>query len=453
MPKHPSLISHLRSSLIQEFHSWGDLLRTDWRWILLLVCGVFVLISFSRPFPPKDIYFAVGQEGSTFEMLGKKFVPFFEAEGVRLHLVNTQGSAKSLADLADKDNEVNASLMIGGVVKPGAYPDLRSLGSIEYAPLWLFYRGPEFTGKKPFEYFSTKRLSVGPDGSAAEITLERILGLSGITIEGRTNLVKMPNKEGIASLLDGEIDAVFIMDGFSSPNIQELLHHPEIHVLDFTYAPAYVKKLPYMSVVTIPKGSLDLRKTHPSQDIQMLASTVTLLIEKDMHPAIQSIFLLGAEKITNDIDQFFAKPEFFPAYVDHAVELSPIAKRFYDGGRISMLERLPIWLSSYIDRMWFVLLGLLAVIYPLFRILPSYRSKHSVMLIEDAYDEIQRIDKLSTHEKSQSELHDLLNQLDLLDQETRDSWVSSEEKYRLYTMKNALNLVRNQILSRIHKIS
>ena len=118
-----------------------------------------------------------------------------------------------------------------------------------------------------------------------------------------------------------------------------------------------------------------------------------------------------------------------------------------------MLERLPIWLSSYIDRMWFVLLGLLAVIYPLFRILPSYRSKHSVMLIEDAYDEIQRIDKLSTHEKSQSELHDLLNQLDLLDQETRDSWVSSEEKYRLYTMKNALNLVRNQILSRIHKIS
>lgn len=453
MSKNPSLISHLRSSLAQELHSWRDLIRTDWYWLLLMLIGVATLIAFSRPLPPRDVYFAVGQEGSTFEMLGKKFVPYFEAEGIRLHLVNTQGSAKSLADLADKDSSVNAALMIGGVVDSGAYPGLRSLGSVEFAPLWLFYRGSEFHGSKPFAYFSTKRVSVGPSGSAAEITLRRILSLSGISTEERPNLLRLPNKEAIASLLSGELDGLFIMDGFNSPNIEELLSHPDIHIFNFTYAPAYVKKLPYMSVVSIPKGSLDLHKAYPAEDIQMLASTVTLLVEKDMHPAVQSIFLLAAEKISSGLDQFFSKPEFFPAYVDHAIEISPIAKRFYEGGRMPLVERLPVWLSSYIDRMWLVLLGLFAVIYPIFRLLPSYRSKHSIMIIEDAYDEIQEIDQLSTSTDNPDDLGLLLIRLNQLDKDTRDGWVSSEEKNRLYTMKGALNLVRNQLLSKLEKLS
>lgn len=206
-----------------------------------------------------------------------------------------------------------------------------------------------------------------------------------------------------------------------------------------------------MGVVNIPKGSLDLQKVYPAEDIQMLASTVTLLVEKDMHPALQSIFLLAAEKISNELDQFFAKPEFFPAYVDHAVEMSATAKIFYEGGRLPMLERLPAWLSSYIDRMWLILLGLLAVIYPIIKLLPSYRRKQSIMIVEDAYDEIQEIDRLSADTSNLDALRTLLTRLDRLDKETRDGWVSSDEKNRLYAMKGALNLVHNQVLSRVEK--
>jgi hypothetical protein len=118
-----------------------------------------------------------------------------------------------------------------------------------------------------------------------------------------------------------------------------------------------------------------------------------------------------------------------------------------------LVERLPVWLSSYIDRMWLVLLGLFAVIYPIFRLLPSYRSKHSIMIIEDAYDEIQEIDQLSTSTDNPDGLGLLLIRLNQLDKDTRDGWVSSEEKNRLYTMKGALNLVRNQLLSKLEKLS
>lgn len=452
MSKNPSLLTHLLSSLHQEFHSWRALFRSDWRWIFLLIFGLVTLILFSRPLPPKDIYLAVGQPGSTFELLGKKFVPYFEKEGIRLHLLSTHGSLESLIEVDDKGNTVSATLMTGGVAHDRPYPRLRSLGSIEYVPLWLFYTGPEYTGDKPFAYFSNKKVSIGPQDSASGITLKKILSLSGISIDDRPNLLHMGNKEGVDKLLAKEIDAICIMDGINGANVQELLMHPEIHLLSFTHAPAYVKKIPYLSVVTIPESSLDLKKLYPAKDVQMIASTVTLIVEKDMHPAVQSIFLLAAEKISNDLDQFFAKPEFFPAYIDHAIEISPVADRFYSGNRMHMLERLPAWLSSYIDRMWFILIGLLAIIYPLFRILPSYRSKHSVMLIEDDYDEIQEIDKKSALAKSEQEFMELLAQLDKLDIEARESWISSEQKFRLYTMKTALNLVRTQTLSRLEKL-
>ena len=451
MPKNPSLLSHVLSSTKQEFHSWNALVRADWRWLFILVFGVVILVLFSRPLPPSDIYLAVGQTGSTFEMLGKKFVPYFEKEGIKLHLVNTHGSVESLVDVNDKSNIISATLMTGGITSSGSYPELRSLGSIEYVPFWLFYRGPQYTGNKPFAFFSDKKVSIGPVDSASEITIKKILSLSGLSIENRSNILRIGNQEGIAKLLAGQIDAICIMDGINGPNIQELLHHPEIHLLNFAYAPAYVKKLPYMSVVTVPKGALDLSKLRPAEDIQMLASTVTLIIKKDLHPAVQSIFLLGAEKISHHLDQFFSKPDFFPTYFDHSIPISSVAESFYSGSRVHMLERLPIWLASYIDRMWFIILGLFAVIFPLFQLIPSYRSKHSVMLVEDSYDEIQEIDQKSALAKTEQEYLELLADLDELDAETRMSWISSEEKIRLYTMKTHLNLVRTQILSRLEK--
>jgi len=73
------------------------------------------------------------------------------------------------------------------------------------------------------------------------------------------------------------------------------------------------------------------------------------------------------------------------------------------------------------------------------------------MIIEDGYDEIQEIDQLSANTNNPDLLRKLLIRLEQLDKDTRDGWVSSEEKNRLYTMKGALNLVRNQVLSKLEK--
>ena len=452
--KIPSFYRHTRKSVFQELQAWKDLIKIEWKWFLTLLIGIIILLVYTRPFPPNDIYLAVGRHGSSFEISGRRFVPYFADEGIRLHLVYTTGSGESLTELADKDIQVNAAFLIGGISKKGDFPNLVSLGSIDYAPLWLFYRGQEYRGTETFTHFANKRVAIGGEGSGTLIIIKKILAIRGIVVEDhKKNLLMIPSQEALQKLLDGEIDAMCIIDGIDSPIVNILLGHKGINLRNFPYAPAYVKKLPFLDTVVIPKGSLDMHNLLPDQDIQMLASTVTLLVEKDMHPAIQQLFLLTARKVAEEQYPFFAKPEFFPTYVDHTFQLSPVAKRFYDSGPPPLRGLLPLWLISYLDRIWFWVLGGLAVIYPIFKIFPSYRNMHSDMLIADGYEEIQEIEKLAVQAQTCDDLKLLLEQINNLEADSRESLISSTEMGKLYAMKSAANLVRQQIIFRINELN
>lgn len=448
----PSVLRYIVDTVRQEATAWKRLLRAEWRWMLLLASGLATLIAFTRPLPPDDVYLAVGEPGSIFEKLGQKFVPYFAEEGIELHLVNTRGSASSLAELADKGVQVNAALMVGGVAAKGKFPNLESLGSIEYVPLWLFYRGEEFRGKGLFAHFSAQRIAVGVDGSAERIMIKQLLELNGLALDERPNFLKVASHEATEKLIAGEIDAVCLMDGIDSPNVQKLLARHDIHVANFAYAPAYVKKLPFLSTVVIPMGALDMENHRPEHDIQMLASTATLLVENDMHPVIQQIFLLAAKMISDEVDQFFANPEFFPAYVDHAVALSPVAKRYYDDGPPSFRESAPLWLINYVDRMWLLLLGAFAVVFPLIKMFPGYRHMRAEIMISDAYDELFEFEKSLAKANSGEEIQRLIDALNRFEADCSEEWAASIETRALFGINGALDKIRSKAVDRKRKI-
>lgn len=447
--KDPSLFQHTRESLREEVFAWFSLFRTEWPWLILILIGLTLLVVVTKPLPPRDVYLAVGQAGSRFESIGEKFVPYFQSEGVRLHLVNTKGSAANLDTLLDTKNEVSAALVVGGVGSRGQFPNVESLGSLEYIPLWVFYRGKPFDGKGAYHFFATKRVAIGNVGSASATVLKKILAITGIDLKAQENFKQIPDKEAVQNLVDGEIDAMCIMDGINSPNVQDLLTHPELHILSMPTAAAYAKKLPFFSVVEVPMGSLDLKAPRPLSDITLLASSGTLLIDKNMHPAIQQIFLAAADEVIKEESPFFGKQNTFPAYIDQTIPLSPVAKRFYNEGPPSFSDKLPLWLINYIDRVWLLLLGGFAVIYPLIKLFPSYRRIRSVLLIEEAYDQINQIEREAAGIQNRNQLALLVERLNILDSNSRDTEIASEEQNRNYTMKSALNLIRQKIIERI----
>lgn len=448
-----NLTRYLKNRLREEHLAWRILFREEWVSLLVLFCGLILLVIFTRPLPPGDVTLAVGQPGSTYELIGKRYQEIFAREGVALKLLNTHGSRENLELAADNKSPVNAGLLLGGIAHKGDYPDLYSLGSVDYLPLWLFYRGPLLQAQDALSYFKGKPIAIGLEGSGTELLLKKMLAMRGIHLrEDDENFRRLPHAEAMQQLLDGKIYAMAIVDGFDSPTIQNLLAHPELHIFDFAYAAAYVKRMPYLDTVVIPKGSLNLVKLDPPEDIHMIASTVTLLVEKTMHPAIQQLFLAATDEIGDENNQFFGKGDTFPAYIDRSIPLSPVAKRFYDKGEPWLAGLMPFWIVSYIDRMWLLALGVLAVVLPFFRLVPNYRLFRSRMLISDAYDEIKLVESRMYEATHVSELRYLLERLDQLEAEIGDFWISSDETNRFFTMKSALELVRGEIKLRIRQL-
>jgi len=451
--KEPSIVAHSLKSLLQEVAGWRNLVRTEWPLFLLMFSGIALLITISEPLPPRNVYMAVGQPGSSFEQLGNKFKPYFEAEGITLHLVNTDGYTGSMRDVSDPKSKVTAAISLAGISPKERYPNLQTLGSIEYVPLWLFHLGDELDTRSVLTTFLDKKVAIGPEGSGTAILTDRLLSLTELDIKQAPNILHISDAEATQKLINGEIFAMFIADAENGPNMRQLIKRDDIRPFNFEYAQAISKKLPFLIPVTLPKGALDLKQRRPAQNINMLATTATLLINKDTHPAIQHIFMIGAELVSRDLEPLFSDPNFFPAYLDHSVPLSPIASRYYEHGAPILKDKLPLWLVSYLDKMWLLLVGAFAVIFPIFKLFPDYRHKRAVLLISNAYVELLHIEREVGSAHSAKKLQDILDRLNEMNAEALSMIIPADEMNRLYSLKGALNTVRQLVTTKLTSLN
>lgn len=450
--KEPSIILYSVRSFLQEISDWRSLIRTEWPLLLLMIGGITLLIFISDPLPPRNVYMAVGQPGSSFEQLGNKFKPYFEKEGITLHLVHTSGYSESMHEITRPDSDVQAAFSLAGISPKGRYPNLQTLGSIEYVPLWLFHRGKELDTQTILAAFASQKVSIGPKGSGTDILSEKLLTLTNLPIKNNPNFLNLGNKEAVQALIDGKIFGMFIADAENSPSLEKLLSRDDISLFNFEYAQAISKKIPILSPVLLPKGALDLKMRRPASDVNMLATTATLLINKDMHPAVQHIFMYASERISRNLEPLFNNPDFFPVYLDHNIPLSPIAARYYDKGAPALEGKLPFWIVSYLDKIWLLLVGAFAIIYPIFRLFPNYRNTRALLLISDAYTEMLDIERQANTTTDIDTLRGFIDRLNAINIEILYTPIPLVELNRLYAFKGSLNTLRQLITNKIKEI-
>lgn len=426
--------------LLMELKAWRVLIRNEWPLVLMFVAGLVILLSQIRPFPPTQLSILVGQQGSSHEILAQRFVDFFKDHGVKLDVLYTDGTQDNLKSLIEHP-DINIALTLAGSVEKGTYPELMTLGSVQYEPLWLFYTGPIYKGDDPFAHFSAKRIAIGAPGSGTQHLLREMLKIRGITLEQQKNFQEWPHRQAAQALLDGEIDAMVIVDGFTSPTIRHLLAAENVHIYNFALAPAYIKKMPFLDVVTIPRGSLNLEQVYPPEDIRMVSSSLTLLIDQKLHPALQLLFLMAADKFGDARDQFFARPDEFPAYRDQAVPLSPVAKQYFDQGPPISLRYVPFWVASFLNRIWLLVLAVLAIGYPLFRLTPNYRHTNSRLEIASAYEDVRTLEQAARNATTHTQIEHILSALKELETEIDAIPVPTDSMSTYYSLWGALNIV------------
>jgi len=434
--------SSIHETVVWELKSWQKFFREMWPLLLLLLAGLGLAIWFAKPAPPNRVFMASGMGGS-YLALAQKYVEYFRKNGVTLELFPTHGAQENLARLKDRQDPVQAAFVQGGLVKPGDTSGILSLGSIEYEPVWFFYRrGVMAENDEDIQRLLKMRIAIGSEGSGTHAQAMHILKLNGVA--PTSTLLTIPNQEAVQALQHGEIDAVLLTDGLESANIQTLIKDPEILLANFRRAEAYTRLLPFFEELTVPKGGFDLVRNFPPQDTQLLATTTELLIDDRMHPAIQMLFMQAAQEI-NGKESYFAQRGEFPSFKDPIVPESKVAVHFHQKGPPFLMNYMPFWLAEFIDRVFFMLLPFFAFAYPVLRVMSRYRFKRVKTKINKVYGELKYFEQELSQSYDPARHDEYIQQLNAMERETLEMKFPKTPAGDYYSLRTNIDFVRSRL--------
>jgi hypothetical protein len=254
----------------------------------------------------------------------------------------------------------------------------------------------------------------------------------------------MTAAEAGEALLRGELDLAVIVSGWEAPIVRRLLTAPGITTLSATRADAHVALHPYLSKLVLPRGVGDLTSDRPPEDVQLLAAKASLLVRKDLHPAIQYL-LLDAAAMTHGAAGIFNRAGQFPAAEPNDLPLSQTALQYFRSGLPWLQRNLPFWLASIASQLLVLLIPLVGVIYPIFRLLPALFDWSMQRRIFHLYGELRfleaDIDKLGTRHAGP----DLHARLEQLEQRANHMHVPQAFAHMVYTLRLHIGIVRKRI--------
>ncbi|MGV0999533.1 MAG: hypothetical protein ACOYBQ_09425 [Fluviibacter sp.] len=437
-----NILSYFRAytqyDLKRELLAWLKILKFYLPVIGPVVLVAVVIFIYIKPVPVDRTYLATGQESSLTDQMGKSFSRYFEQHGLSLQEINTTGLHAGLHQLSDDESKINASFVTSGTATSKDYPNLVSLGTVNISPLWLFYRGKTIHTDDPFEYYRDKLIGIGADGTVTNKLFNRLMELNNPGTGARSNFLELSHAEAAKQLRNGKIDALFIVDGYNSPIIQSLLNDPTIQLMNFPLAEAYARKLPFLQKIVVPKASVDINHVRPASDITLLASSVNLLVEKDIHPTVQWAFLMAAQDLNLKSEQFFTSAGSFPAYKDKSFPLSFVADRFYTHGTPVLFEYLPLRLAALIENIWVILIAIFLIALPFIKKLSNFRSQTSEKLLWKSFWELRYLEDRLNDATTPSATESIINELLNLDTKVSTAWSEGQHIRHYYNLKRCI---------------
>jgi TRAP-type uncharacterized transport system substrate-binding protein len=436
--------TNLRHTLL----SFRDLLVTFGPFIVLAAALLGLAYWMLDPNPPKKVVLATGADQGAYAEFGKRYVDALKPYGVAVELRPTQGAAENLQLLRDPASGVDIAFVQGGADDQLQSEDdssLVALGSLFYEPVWLFYRSdaaqrllkaPTLTSLSQLPGW---RLNIGAAGSGVPNLMNKLIAANDIEPSALT-LLREPQTPAVVALLAGESDALVFASAPESLMVQMLLRTPGISLYNFAQADAYSRRFAFLTPVTLPRGVVDLKLDLPPQDVRLVAPTATLLARKGTHPALIQLFVQAAQQVHGGAGWFQRKGE-LPIAAGTEEPLAKEAQRFYTSGTPVLQRHLPFWLANLIDRMWPVLVTIVAALIPLSRTLPplyQFRVRKRIFRWYAQLREVEdAIDKRPAAE--------LLQDLGVIEERVSNVSVPLSYADELYSLRSHIQMVRRRL--------
>jgi TRAP-type uncharacterized transport system substrate-binding protein len=414
-------------------------------WPYFAIAGIIVILLGASGFivetlPPRTIVMATGEEGGVYHAVGIRYREILAQAGVKLQLLPTNGGLDNLARLRDPQSGISVGIIQGGTTTTKESPNLESLGTVFYEPLWFFTRSE--IGGRGAQGLRGRRVSIGPEGSGTRALALELLERNEVA--GNAELLGLTPRVAAEKLIAGDIDAAFIVTSWDSRVVRRLVAAEGIELRNFFHADAYIGLYPFLNKLVLPAGVGDLVRERPPTDVMLLAPKASLVVRADLHPAIQYLLLDAAEQVHSE-PGIFQKAGQFPAAEPIDIPLSEEAHRFYKTGRPFLQDYLPFWIATLTGRLLVVLIPLAALLYPLFRLMPQMYGWIMRSKITRLYDEMRSIER---EMEAQGQGHDadaMIAKLDQLDQHANHLKLPTAYASMLYVLRAHIDLVRERL--------
>jgi hypothetical protein len=288
-----------------------------------------------------------------------------------------------------------------------------------------------------------KRVAIGPPESGTRALVLELLWRNRIDTES-ARLLPLTSRQAAQALLRGEIDAAFMLGSWESDAVQRLLAEERVELASFPQVEAYLALYPYLTKVVLPAGVADLATIRPSSDVVMLATRTSLLVRKDLHPAIQYLLLDAAQKI-HSVPGAFQRAGQFPAPEAVDIPISDDALNYYKTGPPFLQRYLPFWLAILVGRLLVILIPVVGVLFPVVRFVPALYGWGIRRRIFRLYGELKFLEAEMEVRGLHADVKDLLQRLDRLEERANHLRVPTMFAQLLYTLRHHITLVRQRL--------
>lgn len=427
--------------------SLRDLWASAGPFIVLAVTLLVAAYWWLDPNPPKRVILATGPAQSAYEEFGKRYAKLLAKDGIEVMLLPSQGSAHNLQLL--REGKADLGFVQGGTstYDEADAESLTSLGSLFVEPLWLFYRDElARKGKKDptitaLVQLQGLRINLGTPGSGVPSLMGKLLESNRIE-PATLKISNLDQTPATVAFLNGELDAIVFASAPESLMVQMLLQTPGVKLMNFTHSEAYSKRFSFLSTARLPQGVVDLARNVPSEDVNLVAPTTSLIAKTTTHPALVQLFAQAGNVIHGPAGWFKAARE-FPNRDNSELPISKEAERAIKNDAPLLQRYLPFWVANLVERMWLVMGIIIAVMLPLSRIVPPLYEFRVRSRIFKWYGQLRDIENRI---EAAGENKALLDELDGMEARAEKISVPLSYTDELYALRSNIHLVRKKLL-------
>ena len=402
--------------ILQDF---SIMLRANLWLVPVLAALVTALFYFVAPPPPMHATMSTGNPGGGYAQFAEKLKVELAKEGFELKLVNSKGSRENTERLLDKNSGVQLALMQSGQeleLNEQQREKLYNLGAVYQEPLWLFARAGIYVST--LNDLISLRTAVGAANGGIRMVVDPLLQANKFDSENLPDTWQTySGKKALSALLNKELDAAFFLGPAESSLIQEAASHPELQLVNFNQAAAYRARLPFVTQIEVGQGLLNIAANQPHQDTTTLSPVAMLIANESFHPALTALILAAAQEVMR-AGSLIDAPDTWPKNLPNDFSTLTEAEYFHTKGLPLLQRYLPFRIASLADRYIILVIPLLVLLFPLFKVAgPIYRWRIRARIYR-WYKYLRDIDKRFTNktlpvhiDKEIKRLNELQNEL------------------------------------------